>query len=221
MTDYELIRSKRRSLELRVLEDGRVQVRAPQRAPLRMVQAFVDSRRGWISEQQQRQASRPRQRWQDGATFFFRGNPLVLDVSSGRTWVTVAGRYLQVRVPEPDSEASVQQAVENWLRRQARPVFEDSIDRQFPWFASQGHARPALRVKKMRTRWGSLSARGYINLNMALLQYPPAALDYVVMHELCHLQHMDHGPGFHALMDARMPDWRQRKAMLDQPLFQP
>ena len=57
MTDYELIRSKRRSLELRVLEDGRVQVRAPQRAPLRMVQAFVDSRRQWIRSQQQRQAS--------------------------------------------------------------------------------------------------------------------------------------------------------------------
>ena len=52
MTDYELIRSKRRSLELRVLEDGRVQVRAPQRAPLRMVQAFVDSRRQWIRSQQ-------------------------------------------------------------------------------------------------------------------------------------------------------------------------
>ena len=53
------------------------------------------------------------------------------------------------------------------------------------------------------------------------LHYPPAAMDYVVMHELCHLQHMDHGPGFHALMDARMPDWRQRKQLLDQPLFQP
>ncbi|EKF73264.1 hypothetical protein A11A3_14632 [Alcanivorax hongdengensis A-11-3] len=221
MTDYQLIRSKRRSLELRVLEDGRVQVRAPNRAPLRMVQAFVDSRRQWIRDQQQRQARRPRQRWQDGAAFCFRGEPLQLDVCQGVSRVQRQGGYLQVRLAEPDQEAPVQSAVENWLRRQARPLFEDSIDRQFGWFAAQGYNRPTLRVKKMRTRWGSLSARGYINLNLALLHYPPAVLDYVVMHELCHLQHMDHGPGFHALMDARMPDWRQRKALLEQPLYQP
>ena len=221
MFDFELIRSKRRSLELRVLEDGRVQVRAPQRAPLRMVQTFVDSRRQWIKDQQQRQASRPRQRWLDGCSMVFRGQPLILDVSAGRWSVSVAGGYLQVRVAGPDSETAVQQAVERWLRQQARPLFEDSIERQFGWFAGQGYTRPVLRVKKMRTRWGSLSAKGYINLNMALLHYPPAALDYVVMHELCHLQHMDHGPDFHALMDARMPDWRQRKTLLEQPLFQP
>lgn len=221
MTDFELIRSKRRSLELRVLEDGRVQVRAPQRAPVRMVQAFVDSRRQWIADQQQRQASRPRQRWQDGAKLAWRGECLQMDVCEGRTRVTVSGPYLSVRVSDPEDEAAVRAAVESWMRRQAKPVFEDSIARQFDWFEQQGFALPTLRIKKMRTRWGSLSARGYINLNMALLHYPPQALDYVVMHELCHLKHMDHGPGFHGLMDARMPDWRERKAILEQPLFQP
>ena len=221
MSDFELIRSKRRSLELRVLEDGRVQVRAPQRAPLRMVQAFVDSRRQWIAEQQQRQATRPRQRWQDGEVMAWRGDALIMDVCQGRTRVAVSGRYLSVRVMAPEDEAAVRTAVEGWMRRQAGAVFEESIERQFGWFGEQGFSRPTLRIKKMRTRWGSLSARGYINLNMALLHYPPAALDYVVMHELCHLQHMDHGPGFHGLMDARMPDWRARKALLEQPLFQP
>ena len=221
MTDYQLIRSKRRSLELRVLEDGRVQVRAPQRASLRMVQDFVDSRRRWIADQQQRQASRPRQRWQDGATLAWRGEPLQMDVCEGRTRVALSGPYLSVRVAEPEQEMAVRSAVEGWMRRQAKPVFEDSIERQFHWFEQQGFVRPTLRIKKMRTRWGSLSARGYINLNMALLHYPADALDYVVMHELCHLKHMDHGPGFHALMDARMPDWRHRKTLLEQPLFQP
>ena len=221
MTDFELIRSKRRSLELRVLEDGRVQVRAPQRAPMRMVQAFVDSRRQWIVDQQHRQASRPRQRWQDGEALAWRGELLQMDVCEGRTRVAISGGYLSIRVAQPDDEATVRSVVEGWMRRQAKPVFEDSIERQFAWFADQGFARPTLRIKKMRTRWGSLSARGYINLNMALLHYPPQALDYVVMHELCHLQHMDHGPGFHALMDARMPDWRARKTILEQPLFQP
>jgi predicted metal-dependent hydrolase len=221
MTDYELIRSKRRSLELRVLEDGRVQVRAPQQTPLRMVQAFVASRSQWIAAQQERQAQRPRQRWHDGAAFVLRGKTLSLDASEGATRVFVSGGYLTVRVSDSDQESSVKTAVQNWLRKQARAAFEDSIERQFDWFAAEGFSRPVLRVKSMRTRWGSLSARGYINLNLALLHYPPKALDYVVMHELCHLIHMNHGPGFHALMDARMPDWRQRKNLLDQPCYQP
>ena len=144
-----------------------------------------------------------------------------MDVCEGRTRVALSGPYLSVRVAEPEQEMAVRSAVEGWMRRQAKPVFEDSIERQFHWFEQQGFVRPTLRIKKMRTRWGSLSARGYINLNMALLHYPADALDYVVMHELCHLKHMDHGPGFHALMDARMPDWRHRKTLLEQPLFQP
>ena len=78
----------------------------------------------------------------------------------------------------------MQQAVERWLRQQARPLFEDSIERQFGWFAGQGYTRPVLRVKKC-VPVGALSAKGYINLNMALLHYPPAALDYVVM-PACH-----------------------------------
>ena len=79
----------------------------------------------------------------------------------------------------------------------------------------QKHRMPVLRVKKMRSRWGSLSRRGYINLSLALMQYPPAVIDYVVMHELCHLEYMHHGPAFHALMDRRMPDWPARKRRLD------
>ena len=97
----------------------------------------------------------------------------------------------------------------------ARTRFQESIERQFPWFAERGHRMPVLRVKKMRSRWGSLSRRGYINLSLALMQYPPAVIDYVVMHELCHLEYMHHGPAFHALMDRRMPDWPARKRRLD------
>src|SRR5690606_39832156 len=80
-------------------------------------------------------------------------------------------------------------------------------------FASQ---RPQLRIKKMRTRWGSLSQRGYINLNLALMQLPEHLLELVVVHELCHLKHFDHGPGFRALMSQCLPDWRVREQQLSQ-----
>lgn len=222
--DYQLVRSKRRSLSLRVLENGVVQVRAPQRLARRHIERFVHEQQAWIAKQQARMAALPRQRWCSGERLAFNGEQLVLQVqvlAAQRKNARVERKEntLTVYVPmsaDEDNEVQVQAAVEKWLREQARLAFEASIDRQLHWFTEQGYARPVLRVKKMRTRWGSLSARGYINLNMALMHYPQTVQDYVVMHELCHLVFAHHGAEFHALMDARMPDWRVRKQVLDE-----
>ncbi len=214
--EYELVRSRRRSLEVRVRVDGSVQVRAPLKLAAYRVDAFVDSRRDWIRDQQQRMASRPRVRWRDGDHCACLGESLTLRLAAaGKARVHRHGHELHVSVPQPEDEAAVSHAVHEWWRGQARTVFQDSIERQFHWFAERGHRLPVLRVKKMRTRWGSLSRRGYINLSLALMQYPLTVIDYVVMHELCHLEHMHHGPAFHALMDRRMPDWPARKRQLD------
>jgi|TARA_B100000965_G_scaffold404094_1_gene433924 predicted metal-dependent hydrolase len=214
--EYELVRSRRRSLEVRVRVDGSVQVRAPLKLAAYRVEAFVDSRRDWIRDQQQRMAARPRVRWRDGDPCQYLGEPLTLRVAAAaRARVARHGDELHVGVPDPHDEAAVSHAVHEWWRGLARTRFQESIERQFPWFAERGHRLPVLRVKKMRSRWGSLSRRGYINLSLALMQYPPAVIDYVVMHELCHLEYMHHGPAFHALMDRRMPDWPARKRRLD------
>ncbi|WP_232802180.1 M48 family metallopeptidase [Alloalcanivorax mobilis] len=216
--DYELVRSRRRTLEVRVFADGRVQVRAPLRLARHRVEAFVDERRIWIHDQQRKAASRPRPRWRHGDPCRYLGETLLLNVDYGaRVRVSSHQNELCVLVPEPDDEDQVCEAVHAWWRRLARQQFQNSIERQFFWFAERGHRLPVLRVKRMRTRWGSLSARGYINLNLALMAFAPDVIDYVVMHELCHLEFMHHGPQFHALMDRRMPDWRARKRRLEEP----
>lgn len=72
----------------------------------------------------------------------------------------------------------------------------------------------------MKSRWGSLSSRGYINLNLELIKTPLPCIEYVVLHELCHLEHMNHGPGFRRLLSQCLPDWQQRRQQLNlAPLF--
>lgn len=73
---------------------------------------------------------------------------------------------------------------------------------------------PQLRVKNMRTRWGSLSSRGYINLNMKLMHLPEHLIEMVVVHELCHSHHLHHGQAFYQLMAQHMPDYQQREREL-------
>lgn len=94
------------------------------------------------------------------------------------------------------------------------PVFE----RFYPLFAGVLPQKPLLRVRLMKSRWGVCHpGRNYITLNKLLISRPLPALEYVVLHELAHFIHPDHQAGFHALMARLMPDYRQRRALLNAP----
>lgn len=218
LPEYTLIRSDRRSLELRVLTDQRLEIRAPRRTAQSDIDDFLRSRLSWLARTRARLAQRAAPLTlplAHGARHPLLGQPVQLHILTGaRRAPFLQGDRLQIQLPTPD-EASIGRALDDWYRHQARTAFNAEIDRQFPFYAARGHARPTLRIKRMKSRWGSLSTRGYINLNLALIQLPRPCLEYVVAHELCHLEHMDHGPGFHRLMDQRMPDWRARKALLN------
>lgn len=96
----------------------------------------------------------------------------------------------------------------------AKHVFAERLEACWAVFARPGEAKPPLRVRVMRTRWGSLSPSGGICLNAALLHAPRACLDYVIFHELAHLRARGHGPRFYAELARYVPDWRERRREL-------
>ena len=215
----ELVRSRRRSLELRVFPDGRVQVRAPLRAPQRDIHDFVESRQDWLASTLDKMSSRPAPPtldYRDGEQHLLLGSRIPLQVTlSPRKSVALTANGIAIQSPETEGQA-VAQLLERFYRAQAKSLFEELVDRHFPYFAARGHVRPRLAIKKMRTRWGSLSTRGSMSLNLELVKVPLALCEYVVVHELCHLEHGNHGAGFKALMSERMPDWKARKQALEQ-----
>lgn len=100
-------------------------------------------------------------------------------------------------------------------REECMAILTAALDRMYPRMAPLGVARPQLRLRKMRSQWGNCHyLKGYITLNTALAACPEELQDYVALHELAHFVHRDHGPGFYALMDRLMPDWKDRRAAL-------
>ncbi|MCI8537285.1 MAG: M48 family metallopeptidase [Oscillospiraceae bacterium] len=92
-----------------------------------------------------------------------------------------------------------------------------AVDRVYPLVAPAGVPRPVLKVRKMKSRWGScLYRKGTITLNSALAACPEELQDYVALHELCHFLHPNHSPAFHGAMSIRMPDWKDRRRQLAQ-----
>jgi len=110
---------------------------------------------------------------------------------------------------------TARQVYAGWSRAQAAVEFTALLDtwHSHPRFAR--YPRPALAIRAMRTRWGSLGTHRGMSLNLALIEAPRTCIEYVVVHELCHLRYHGHGRGFYRLLEAVLPDWRARKRALE------
>jgi predicted metal-dependent hydrolase len=108
--------------------------------------------------------------------------------------------------------------LEAWYLDQARAVYAERLEVVFEPFAQRGHTKPRIQVMQLEKRWGSLTPAGTVVLSRDLVRAPFSCIDYVIVHELCHLEQPNHGPGFHRLLARIMPDASVRKALLERTL---
>lgn len=215
---YTLTRKRVKNLNLRVRPDGSVAVSAAQRVPAGYVDDFVRDKSPLIFRALDRMAAEkpPPRRYLTGEAVWYLGRPLRLEVERGRkAQGTVEGDILHLAVPDPEDPGSRERAFGRAWDALCRREFEEVLEELYPLVAPFGVARPALRVRAMRSRWGSCHyTKGVVVLSSHLLAKPQAAVEYVVLHELCHFVHPDHSQAFYGLLASLMPDWRQRKALL-------
>lgn len=211
-------RQSRRTLALHVLRDGSFEVRAPQRLPLSLVRSFVESRRDWLSERRAHQEQAPaadQLAYHDGASHWFLGEQWRLKLLAATRWfASVGDGEIRLATAKLDAD-SVSKALQRFYQREA----ELRLPERLRFWHRQIYQREAgeLRLRAMRSRWGSCASDGVITLNTSLLRAPWPAIDYVIVHELCHLTHFNHGKRFVAMMSRVLPDWQARRAMLKQP----
>lgn len=214
---YSIKFQRRKTLAVHVLADGEVEVRAPLGLSERHIVRFVEERSDWVIRTREKQ--RAKHSWQNdvapGAQLWYLGTPRRLEVHRGvGSAVFVDADKLQVFARDPHNLPALERQLESWWRVQAEVLFGErlrEISKLFP-----GLAPPALRLRKMRQRWGSCSRRGQVTLNTELIKLPIALIDYVIAHELCHLFEFNHSQRFYRHLTAAMPDWQQREALLKQ-----
>ena len=226
---YALQRARRRSIGFTVGADG-LSVRAPSWVTLGAVDSALREKSDWIlrklaeARERQQRMEGGRIVWADGAVLPYLGEPLtvVLDPShgfagKGGALVVAAGQgdSLHIGLPHSASPAQIRDAVQAWLMRDARRHFTERLDHFAPLL---GVRWASLRLSSANTRWGSAKADGSIRLNWRLVHYRPAVIDYVVAHELAHLQVMDHSPRFWNTVATVVPDYAElRNHLREEP----
>jgi len=159
----------------------------------------------------------PPRRYVSGETHRYRGRQYRLKVIKGAAeGVKLKGQYLWVQTRRKRDTRRVKALLKAWYAKHARRAFEKSVTACESKLNGQLADAPRLRLRYMPKRWGSWTRRGVIYLNPELVLMPPSCIDYVVTHELCHVVHASHGAEFFALLRKTMPDWEQRKALLEQ-----
>lgn len=215
-TEYLLIQSVRSSIRLSVSESGEVRVYAPKSMRLRDIDAFVRAHRADVEQMEQR-AARRRQLFEaghpleDGAKLLVLGREVTLRVArSERRRARLEGGELRLESPQTD-RASLRALI-----RQALSAEEVALIRQhIAAHAPALDVRPGrIAIREQKSRWGSCSDRGNLNFNWKLMLAPPEALEYVVVHELCHLIEFNHSPRFWKLVESRMPEYRAAQKWL-------
>ena len=219
--EYTLTYAARKTLAIHVHPDRSVTVKAPAGSDFAAVEGFLRKRAPWILRKQAEFAAlppkQPPRRYVSGESFTYLGRHYRLKVIEGeREWVKLTRGYLAVTTPNKTNTAYVQAQVEAWLRRQAQRHFHERVVALLPRFKPLALPEPELAVRAMKSRWGSCTGKGKITLNLHLMRAPRPCVDYVVVHELCHLVEHNHGKGFYALMERVMPDWRKRREALKQ-----
>ncbi len=220
---YELRRARRRSIGFVVGPEG-LSVSAPRWVGQGDIDSALREKANWIlrklHEQRERSARLDQARvdWRDGATFPFLGRTVAvrLDSRAAATLLDAEGGALQLPLPRSAEPAQIRDAVQSWLQRQARRLFEERCQ----LFAQ----RLGVQVRRMAlssaaTRWGSASADGSIRLNWRLVHFALPVIDYVVTHELAHLREMNHGPAFWNVVRSVLPEYeRSRETLRDEVL---
>ena len=217
--DVELIRKNIKNMHLYVLRpDGKIRITAPARLSEEKIRAFVISKLDWIYKQQERIKNEPHvapPSYSNGEKIYIFGKPYVLEVVVGskpRKFVFCAGRAILY-----DKKGSSAEKREKAINEGLREILGAKIDELLPKWERITNLRPSsYQIKKMKSRWGTCNTlTKKIWLNLILAHKSEECIEYVILHEICHLKVANHGNDFVTLMDRYMPNWREIKKELN------
>jgi predicted metal-dependent hydrolase len=218
--EYELIYTEREELAIHVYPDCSVVVEAPLDSDTDVIQSKLKKRAKWIVKQQQtfREyiSQEPNRLYVSGETHFYLGRRYrlkVIEADFERVGFHRGRIFLNTK--NPDDWQHKYNLMQRWYRTRARFIFNERLNMCYRRFKGVDIPFPELQTRAMKSQWGSCTPSGKIILNLKLIQLPKKLIDYVIIHELCHLKEHHHGQSFYVLLSRIMPDWEALREELN------
>lgn len=218
---YELHRKQVKNINLRIHTDGTVTVSASPAVPLTYIDDFIASKVDRIvaiqaHHHEVQQLSPTTSEFIDGARFYILGEPYILSLSQGVIErVQIVETSLLVTTSDITDTHQIEVLLYYFMADKCKSLFGEMSNSIAPLFQQYGIAQPHMRLRTMKTQWGScLPRKGIITLNTKLIEVPIACIEYVILHEYCHFVHPNHSKDFYNCVAEFMPDWAVRRQAL-------
>lgn len=215
---YRIIFSRRRSISIIVSPVKGVIVKAPYRTPLKAIGGFVEEKTEWIRKALVKFSALTRMDRQEG---YSDGDPVIMYGKEYKLRLTPGSKYSVRLGSDSTVEATwvgdndpllIRGLLETWFRYVAKNKLPSEFMEVISRHRQLGFSPAGLTVRKMKSRWGSCSSSGKIALSYDLIRLSKECREYVMIHELCHLRHHNHGKGFYDLLTELYPDWKKTRA---------
>ncbi len=218
--DFQLEFSDRKTLGITITPEMTVLVKAPTDTTLEKVKEKIRKKAPWIIKQQSFFLSfhpkTPTRKYVSGETHLYLGRQYRLQVKTGsEESVKLKGKFIEVTVSEP---LRTKYLLNDWYLQHARKKFHEIAQPLIDRFKKYKVEPSSIVLRDMPTRWGSCTPKGKIILNPELIKAPLGCIEYVIIHELCHLIHHDHTQKFIDLQTKEMKDWEKWKMKLEKLL---
>ena len=217
---YELERKAVKNLNLRVRSNGTVHLSVPKATTIAAAEKLLCEREEWVlgalARMEKRAEAHPKAE-AIGDSLPYLGGRLAVEWRTGKpagVAVHIEEKRLVVTLPDPTNAEMRAAAIETFEKAETTRLVTALVKQYHPRFAARGFPYPkAIRVKIMKTRFGSCSPKGYLNFSSRLCEYPLPFVEYVVVHELCHFPEANHSDRFWREVARMLPDWREREKL--------
>jgi predicted metal-dependent hydrolase len=217
----EIIKDNRKNLQIEVNGAPSIILKSPAHIADSKILEVAMNRMNWIIRKlirkEELQPFPSKFQYINGEKHLYLGKEYALRIQSGkraRAWFS--DPFIEIEVPEPQNHEQINDALQNWYAEQTTEYVSQRTWHFIKQFVSlKLHSKIEFKFRKMKRRWGSCSSKGLITFNKELIRAPREAIDYLIVHELCHLKHHDHSASFYKELSKQMPEWKLYRRMLE------
>ena len=214
-------RKKIKNIRLKVYPESVVKISSPYSVTDEFLMEFVSQRQKWIEDKlekfSQTKGYAATTAIKNGMSIKMLGEDLIFSVrKSNKNLIYQEGRILHICTTDTDNQKTLMQQFDKWWRKESLEILQKHVDALYPIVKKYDIPYPDIYLRKMKTLWGSCSVnRNKVTFNQYLTKAKPACIEYVVLHELVHFLYPNHSKKFYAFLGSYMPDWKERKKVLD------
>jgi len=210
---YEIKRSKRKTIALRVVSKGTIKISAPLMISVKTIEDIIREKTSWILDNAKKQEE-IEARFRNRNKILFLGKEYCIEreINKDKTFdFKIDGEIFKIIFPRVLEEQEEKELLMRWMKNESRKILKARTDFYCKLLELSYNE---IHIKDQKTLWGSCSSKDNINYNYRIIMAPIEIVDYLVVHEACHLVHRDHGKAYWNLVGSVIPDYKERRAWL-------